>query len=248
MHRIIAFWVHPRSISTAFERVFIERGDFKVLHEPFSALYYVYEKRVDCPGQHIDPDAPMSYPDIKKWILAEAEKTPVFFKDMCYHPFDHIIKDPDFLKRMTNTFLIREPEKTILSHYVMNPNVTSEEIGYELEFNLFEKVREITGTAPVLIDADDLENDPAGVTQAYCQAVGIPFIAEALSWEAGKHIKDWDSWEEWHVDATHSSGIQKNFEKFDFGLDDKPNLRTYYDYHLPLYEKLYAQRIIAEGS
>ncbi|MGD2271409.1 MAG: hypothetical protein PVI06_13470, partial [Desulfobacterales bacterium] len=86
MNRIIAFWVHPRSISTAFERVFIERGDFKVLHEPFSALYYVYEKRVDCPGQHIDPDAPMSYPDIKNWILQEAEKAPVFFKDMCYHP------------------------------------------------------------------------------------------------------------------------------------------------------------------
>lgn len=247
MNRIIAFWVHPRSISTAFERVFIERGDFNVLHEPFSALYYVYEKRVDCPGQHIDPDAPMSYPGIKNWILAEAEKTPVFFKDMCYHPFDHIIKDPEFLQLMTNTFLIREPEKTILSHYAMNPNVTSEEIGYELEFNLFERVKEITGTTPVLIDADDLEDDPAGVTKAYCQAVGIPFIAEALSWDAGKHVKAWDSWKEWHVDATHSSGIQKNIEKFDFGLDDKLNLRTYYDHHLPLYERLYAQRITAEG-
>jgi hypothetical protein len=85
------------------------------------------------------------------------------------------------------------------------------------------------------------------VTQAYCQAVGIPFIAEALSWDAGKHIKAWDSWKEWHVDATHSSGIQKNIEKFDFGLDDKLNLRTYYDHHLPLYERLYAQRITAEG-
>lgn len=60
MNQILAFWVHPRSISTGFERIFIERSDFKVLHEPFSALYYVYEKRVDCPGQHIDPNAPMS--------------------------------------------------------------------------------------------------------------------------------------------------------------------------------------------
>ena len=42
MNQILAFWVHPRSISTGFERIFIERKDFKVLHEPFSPLYYVY--------------------------------------------------------------------------------------------------------------------------------------------------------------------------------------------------------------
>jgi hypothetical protein len=48
------------------------------------------------------------------------------------------------------------------------------------------------------------------------------------------------------VDATESGGIQKNLEKFDFGLDDKPNLRDYYNHHLPYYEKLYAQRITSE--
>ncbi|MCG6911932.1 MAG: sulfotransferase family protein [Deltaproteobacteria bacterium] len=238
MNQIIAFWVHPRSISTGFERIFIERNDFKVLHEPFSALYYVYEKRVDCPGQHIDPSAPMSYPDIKSWILREAEQTPVFFKDMCYHPYDHVVQDPDFLKQMTNTFLIRDPEKTVLSNYVMNPDVTSEEIGIELEYNLFMKVREITGKTPVIIDADALEDDPDGVTRAYCEAVGIPFIPEAMQWEAGRHIQAWDSWKEWHVDATESSGIQKNMETFDFGLDDRPRLREYYEHHLPFYEKM----------
>ena len=36
----IALWAVPRSISTAFERVFVERDDFEVLHEPFSASYY----------------------------------------------------------------------------------------------------------------------------------------------------------------------------------------------------------------
>jgi hypothetical protein len=36
----VALWAVPRSISTAFERVFVERDDFEVLHEPFSASYY----------------------------------------------------------------------------------------------------------------------------------------------------------------------------------------------------------------
>jgi hypothetical protein len=35
----VALWSVPRSISTAFERVFVERDDFEVLHEPFSASY-----------------------------------------------------------------------------------------------------------------------------------------------------------------------------------------------------------------
>jgi hypothetical protein len=242
MEQIIAFWVHPRSISTGFERVFMERGDYKVLHEPFSPLYYVYEKRVDCPGQHIDPSVPHSYADIRQWILEEGDKAAVFFKDMAYHPFDHIIKDDEFIKRLTHTFLIREPEKTILSHAVMNPDVTRDEIGYELEFKLFEKVAEVTGQTPVLIDADELEGDPEGITRAYCEAVGIPFIKDSLAWDPGQ-VPEWDSWKEWHVDAAESSGIQKNMETFDFGLDDRPNLRDHYEYHLPFYEKLYQKRV-----
>src|SRR3712207_7439034 len=38
--RPIALWAVPRSLSTAFERVFVERDDLEVLHEPFSAAYY----------------------------------------------------------------------------------------------------------------------------------------------------------------------------------------------------------------
>jgi hypothetical protein len=35
----------PRSVSTALERVFVERGDFKVFHEPFSVSYYYSPER-----------------------------------------------------------------------------------------------------------------------------------------------------------------------------------------------------------
>ncbi|MBW1838274.1 MAG: hypothetical protein JRI99_15370 [Deltaproteobacteria bacterium] len=47
------------------------------------------------------------------------------------------------------------------------------------------------------------------------------------------------------MDATEGSGIQKNMETFDFGLDDKPKLRDYYEYHLPFYQKLFAYCISA---
>lgn len=44
--RPTALWAVPRSRSTVFERVFMERGDFEVLHEPFSIAYYCGSDRI----------------------------------------------------------------------------------------------------------------------------------------------------------------------------------------------------------
>ncbi|MCO5125978.1 MAG: hypothetical protein M9957_01250 [Rhodobacteraceae bacterium] len=38
-HPIIAMWSHPRSMSTAIERIMRERGDLDCLHEPFMYDY-----------------------------------------------------------------------------------------------------------------------------------------------------------------------------------------------------------------
>ena len=67
-------------------------------------------------------------------------------------------------------------------------------------------------------------------------------MPESLHWDSG-HKKEWDSWKEWHTDAAKSTGIQKNMEKFDISLDDKPHLREYYNHHKPFYDRMYAQRI-----
>ena len=40
-HPIIALWSHPRSMSTAFERIMRARGDLDCLHEPFMYDYYI---------------------------------------------------------------------------------------------------------------------------------------------------------------------------------------------------------------
>jgi Sulfotransferase domain len=53
----LAPWAVPRSISTAFERVFVEREDFEVLHEPFSASYYHSEDRLSNRYSEVEPEA-----------------------------------------------------------------------------------------------------------------------------------------------------------------------------------------------
>ena len=157
MNKIIGLWVHPRSLSTVMERVMIERGDFKVFHEPFAYLYYVHDKKAAVPYMKIDPDHPQTYPDTKKWMLAAAEENPVCFKDMAYYVTDYIMDDEEFLNRMVNTFMIREPAKTILSYYKVDPNVTRDEIGFEYLFKLFRRVADLNDNQPpVVISAEDL--------------------------------------------------------------------------------------------
>lgn len=247
MNPIIALWTHPRSISTAFERMMMERGDVKVMHEPFSLLYYVHEKRVQVPYVHDDPAHPHTYPEAKAAILRSAEAGAVFFKDMCYHCFDYLIGDEAFLERLTNTFLIREPIKTIGSHYQINPQVSRDEIGYEQQWRVFNKVQHLTGKRPVVVDADDVETDPAAVVAAYCTAVGLPFLPESLHWEAG-HKAEWDTWKEWHADAARSTGFHRELEQIHVDVEAHPQLKAYLEHHRPFYERLYAVRLTGEGA
>src|SRR5215216_4739762 len=65
----IALWAVPRSISTAFERVFVEREDFEVLHEPFSASYYYSEDRLSDRYSDVGPEAEHIYENVLASIL-----------------------------------------------------------------------------------------------------------------------------------------------------------------------------------
>ena len=53
--------------------------------------------------------------------------------------------------------------------------------------------------APPVIDSDDLLENPFEMVKLWCDAVGITFLPEALSWEPGS--RDEVSW--WAVSYTH---------------------------------------------
>lgn len=90
---------------------------------------------------------------------------------MCSHCAEQLKGDERFLDRLTNTFLIRDPPKAIASYYAMNSKVTADEIGLEQLALVFEQVTTLTGNRPIVVNADDLENDPDVTINAYCQAL-----------------------------------------------------------------------------
>lgn len=241
MHDIILLWSHPRSVSSAMERVMLERGDMTTFHEPFIYLYYVHDAKKTLPYFDIAPDHPRSYADIRDMLLRAAERRPVFVKDMSYYVSDHISGDEAFVHRVKNTFLIRSPRKSIPSYHKLDPDVTSEEIGLEAQYHHFELVRELTGETPLVIDADDLQADTEGTVRAYCRALGIAFMPESMTWDDPVPA-EWQYVAGWHEDLSKSKGIGSKTER-KVDLDEVPHLKEYCEHHLPFYRKMREHRL-----
>ena len=152
----VALWAVPRSVSTALERVFLQRGDFKVFHEPFSATYYFSPERRSDRFAGKEPEEDYGHEKILARIL-ECKEKPVYFKDMAYHVAGFMI--PEFIGGFTNTFIIRDPAPVIASLYSFWPDSTFEEVGYEQQHRLFGLAVQ-NGEDPAVVDAADLLHAP----------------------------------------------------------------------------------------
>jgi len=132
------------------------------------------------------------------------------------------------LNKIVNTFIIRDPAKAIPSYYALDPNIVKEEIGYEEQFYIFQKMYELNGKPPIVIDADDLQNNPVSLIAAYCQALNITFIQESLSWEKS-YKKKWDVWKVWHKDVANSTKIhKKNHKTYRDTVDNNAKIKALY--------------------
>lgn len=229
---ILALWSAPRSRSTAFARMMAERGDYTVLHEPFSRVVNFGESEV---GGHLA----RSEQDLISALWRMAQDGPVFFKDTTDFRYPRLLADDDFLAANLHTFLIRHPAEAIASHYRLNPGLQRDEIGFARLAEIYDAVASATGVPPVVVDSDDLVARPHETTRAYCGAVGIPFIPEALSWQPGMH-EAWERTGRWHETASRTSGFTRTSPAGLAAVAASPLLTGYIEYHLPFYDRLRA--------
>ncbi|MFF5173749.1 hypothetical protein ACFY3U_14040 [Micromonospora sp. NPDC000089] len=227
---VLALWSAPRSRSTAFARMMAERNDHLVVHEPFSQVVDFGEAKVGDRVAH-------SEQDVLAALRAVAAERPVFFKDTMDFRYPALLADRAFLKAATHTFIIRHPTEAIASHFALNPNLGRDEIGFAWLCEVFDAVRSATGTTPTVIDSDDLLDRPEDTVRAYCAAVGIPFVPEALSWRPGMR-PEWQATGRWHQSTSQTTGFGRKAGDSAAVVDANPVLRGYRDYHLPYYERL----------
>ena len=179
MNKILALWAVPRSTSTAFEWMMRQRGDMACLHEPFGEAWYQGE---DPLWPRLTADSlrtpGLTLESVWQKLLAMAAEGAVFSKDFP-HYIDHMWS-PEMLRHFNHSFLIRDPAKTITSMHSKWPDFHEKEVGFTEQRSLFDLITEIEGSPPPVIDSDDLLEDPVRIVRKHwCEAVGIPFIADA---------------------------------------------------------------------
>jgi hypothetical protein len=248
---MLVLWSAPRSRSTAFFRMMIERGDFVAVHEPFS--YLAEFGHVDLDGARLTSGS-----ELLAGLRALAARRPVFIKETTGRRYPEVLADRQFMAAdARHTFLIRHPRETIVSRREIDPHPALEKVGFESQYEVFAAAATAatgtatagtTGTAdgPVVIDSADLVNRPAAIIAAYCERVGIDFRPDALTWEPSDR-REWELSRPWHSAVAASSGFGDVPARGarDADIEQDPVLGGYLNHHLPFYQRLYAQRLTA---
>lgn len=245
-YQIMAMWSHPRSMSTATERIMRERGDFTCFHEPFMYYYYVHRGVKELPHFDIDPDTPASFEDVMAMLREAAREGPVFFKDMSYYVVPDMFSMPALAHELTHVFLIRDPRKSILSYHKLDPDLEQDEIGLEAQWRHFEWLRGETGRDAIVLEAESIQEDPRGIMAAFWNKAGLPHRESAFEWSGDETPEDWKQVEGWHGSVSSSSGIRQTQREGDDVLNEKfaaaaraaPKLKDYLAHHWPAYESM----------
>lgn len=234
--RLVVLWSAPRCRSTVFSRSIAERGDFLVLHEPFSHL-------TDFGREEIEGVVCRTEAEVITRLLELGRQRPVFVKDTTDFRYPGVLADARFLSRARHTFIVRDPREAIASHYGLNPGLGRDEIGFAWLREIHDRVVGVTGAEPVVVDAADLVAAPAKTLRAYCAAIGVPFLEHALSWRPGG-LPGWQKTARWHQDASGSGTISAAVtSRPPLDVPGHPVLGPFYRHHLPHYEHLRERRL-----
>jgi hypothetical protein len=222
-----------------------QRGDMTCLHEPFGEAWYQGENPL---WPRLRPDS-VRTPGLtleSAWdsLRAAAEKGPVFSKDFP-HYIAHMWTD-ELLDWFNHSFLIRDPAKTITSMFKHWPDFHLKETGFIEQRQLFDRLCDKYGKAPPVLDSEDLLEDPHAIVEAWCHAVGIPFMPEALSWEPGARdeVSWWDGGS-FHENLRNSDGLKPQKRTY-VDISDAPDrVKEIHDVCLPHYEAMHRYRLQA---
>jgi hypothetical protein len=238
----LAMWSGPRNISTAMLRSFGQRADAIVCDEP---LYAHYLKATGLPHPGAAEVIARHEPDWRRAVAALVAplppgKTLFYQKHMTHHLLPEVGRE--WLGRLTNAFLIRDPREMLVSLLKNIPAPRIEDTGLPQQVELFALERDRTGRTPVVVDARDVLEDPRRTLGALCEALGIPFDEAMLSWPPGRRDTDGVWAEHWYANVEKSTGFEPYRPRAEV---PPPELADLLDRCLAHYETLHAHRLRA---
>ena len=240
--RHVAMWSGPRNISTAMMRAWENRGDCEVIDEPFYA-HYLAHTGLDHPGREAIIASGES-----DWRKVAARLTGTlpggialsYQKHMTHHLLPHIGRE--WLAQLTHVFLIRDPRRVLVSYVRSRPNVTAADIGILQQREIYDHVWQVSGVAPLVIDAGDFLQAPEAQLRTLCAQLAIDFTPRMLHWPAGPRASDgvWAPY--WYQQVYRSTGFESATEG---NIEVPHELRGILAEVMPSFEALYERRLRA---
>lgn len=242
----IAMWSGPRNISTAMMRSWENRGDCAVSDEPLYSHYLKARPDVDHPGR----DEILSHHE-HDWRRVTAHLTgpipdgqPIWYqKHMAHHLLDEIT-DHSWMSAMRHGFLIRDPERVVVSLVKVMPNATLRDTGLPQQVEIFYRMCDELGGRPPVVDAADVLKNPARTLEALCAAFAVPFTDRMLRWPAGQRASDGIWAKHWYATVEKSTGFDRDVQSTETVPEQ---YRALLDQCRPLYDKLAKWRLTANG-
>jgi hypothetical protein len=239
-------------------RALTARGDFNTIFEPCLPLYWRTRKEKGVQSHQDYEGWPVDFPEIKNKVYEFAKTKITFVKECTYHALDYYINDMEFMNRVVHTFQIRNPKYVILSFWKViggQRALKIEDIGPVASSIMFRKCTECKlhaldgGKTPLVIDGDDFQNDPEGIMAAWCDAVGVEYMPQAMNWSP-EWRPEYNHCKGFYGDVSQSTCVKKNVEAFMYDervveciFEDLPMLKLLYDYTMPYYEEIYPYRL-----
>lgn len=193
----IAMWSGPRFLSTALLRSWGSRVDTATADEPFYG-YFLAATGAERPGREDSLSLmPHDWETVLRWLEGPVPDGKAIWYQK--HHALHLVGDLpwEWMDRVTNCFLIRNPRLVIPSYSRIRPEFSAADLGYEQLFEVFNYVRR-NSRVPVVLDASDLRRSPKLYLEALCGAVGVGFDPAMLSWEAGRRSSDPSPCDPWY--------------------------------------------------
>ncbi|CAG8499497.1 5522_t:CDS:2 [Racocetra fulgida] len=143
------------------------------------------------------------------------------------------LTSPQFLE-MTHTFLIRNPEKSVKSLYKAATFILNKSLKLRLRESkqIFDLLKDLNKKL-IVVDADDLINDPERVLKKYCELIDEEYKQEMIHWEATT-VND---------NAENSTGFNKFTNKYDHETEYPQIVYDAIAENKPYYDYLYQFRI-----
>lgn len=197
----LAMWSGPRNISTALMRSWGNRSDTRVVDEPLYA-YYLNETGLNHPGRdEIIAAGETSWRKVVAGLTGPVDGV-YYQKHMTHHLIPQLPRD--WISRLTNVLLIRDPAEVVASYVRSRADVVAEDIGLVQQTELYHQL----GPDVPVIDAADFLHDPEGYLRWLREYAGVEFTDRMLHWPAGPRDSDgiWAPY--WYRAVIESTGFE----------------------------------------